>query len=244
MPGRLAGLTFFLWFVFMFVCPSGSVSTDVLPLILAFTSTFHIWLLLRRLSQSSWLNVLSSCVSWASDLLSLCLSSIFFASFLRPSVLLFHVSFYFFLPLLRYSSVALFIHSHSLPCCQFCLFVFYAFWSSFIWAVDMVGRHTQAHIGAHTCCMQRVIHRHTNTQSNFKKLGTVEKCGYIHPHTNALHGFTRKKKEVFSGWVTLYSVHFPLCAVKQQSSEAKTMATASAALTMGSRSHDITRSNT
>lgn len=33
------------------------------------------------------------------------------------------------------SSVALFIHSHSLPRCHSCLLAFCAFWSSFIWAV-------------------------------------------------------------------------------------------------------------
>lgn len=171
----------------------------------------------------------------------ICFSLAFlFSFFLCPFLLEFS------LLLIRSSSVALFIHSHSLPCCHFCLFVFCAFWSFLLselstWWAD---RDTDTHGG---------MHRHTVCRNSFNtidkytlKLGTDEVHNYIHPHTEYTHTQTLSYcvalpgRELFLGWVTLYSVYFPPSVVKQQPSEAKTMATASAALTMGSWPHDIT----
>lgn len=41
------------------------------------------------------------------------------------------------------------------------------------------------------------------------------------------------ERGLLSGWLTPYSVYFPPSVMKQQLSEVKTMATASAALTLG-----------
>lgn len=89
------------------------------------SSSSILFCLLLCLSVSIFM-ALSSCALDASDLLSriLVFSSSFAFLCPIPSV---SISLDFCLLLLRCSSVALFIHSHSLPCC---LFVFGAFWSS------------------------------------------------------------------------------------------------------------------
>lgn len=100
----------------------------------------------------------------------------------------------------------------------------------------------------HTACRNTVIQHKWQTHTHSQTLKTGHRGGtqlYTPTHTihtcsdtSILCGFTRKRA-VF-GMSHSIQCLFPLSVVKQQPSEAKTIATASAALTMGSRPHDIT----
>ena len=144
MPCRLADLAaIFLWFtglallcprLCVWACvPSGSLSRELLPPALPFSFVCFFFLFICLHDSPFCLSLLPVLLAMSSMS-----SRSFMLSFhpfpLRCSLLSASISLDSSLPPLCCSSVALFIHSHSLPCCHFCLFAFCAFWSSFIWA--------------------------------------------------------------------------------------------------------------
>ncbi len=105
-------------------------------------------------------------------------------------------------------------------------------------------RDTDTHGGTHILHVetQSFIDKHTHSQTlktGHRGDSQLYTPTHTYTHTQTLSYCVALGRGLFSGWVTLYSVYFPPSVVKQQPSEAKTMATASAALTMGSRPHDI-----
>lgn len=137
--------------MYLFVCPSGSVSRELLPPALPFPFVCFFSFCLSLHCSTCF--PLCSLSFWPPFFI--CFSQAFLFSFPVlcpfPSV---SISLDFSLLLLRCSSVALFIHSHSLPCCHFCLFVFCAFLIFFYLSCLHGGlTETQTHMGAHTYCM-------------------------------------------------------------------------------------------
>lgn len=137
MPCRLAVLAaIFLWVSLFFsqasvcvlVCPSGSVNTSGPST--SFVCFFSFCLNLHRGFFFSVPSVLL--LPFLSVFLHhLCFTFFFFLTSVPPLSLSPLISCSF----VCCSFVPLFIHPHLFPCCHFCLLVFCAFWSSFIWAV-------------------------------------------------------------------------------------------------------------
>lgn len=111
----------------------------------------------------------------------------------------------------------------------------------------MVGwqkhRHTWEHIETQWFTDNTLTHTHTHAHAHWQSIFLKNWhiwfiTTYRHMHTTILCSFT-KNVAVFRMSHSIQRA-FPSPCVKQQPSEAKTMATASAALSMGSRPHDIT----
>lgn len=213
MPCRSAGLAaIFLWFSGLALfCPRQSILDVAIRVseLRAVTSSSAILFCFLLLFLSLFMTQCAFLLCFSSILVFVC----FFFPFLWPFPSV-SISFDSSLLLLRCSSVALFIHSHSLPCCHFCLFVFCAFWSSFIWAVYMVGwqrhRHTWGH--TQTTCRNTVIHRQTHTHTNSQTLKTQHRRDsqlYTHIHKHCHTVWLNQEEGCFQD-ESLYTVFISL----------------------------------